>query len=34
MFSAFWEEAILRFFDGSSLLIPVMHATIDMALSD
>ena len=31
LFSAFWEEAYLKFFDGSSLLSPVMHASIDMA---
>ena len=30
MFSGFWEEAYLKFFDGSSLLTPVLHATIDM----
>jgi len=31
LFSAFWEEAYLNFFDGSSLLSPVMHANMDMA---
>lgn len=27
---ASWEEAYLKFFDGSSLLTPALHATIDM----
>ena len=31
MFSAFWEEAYRRFFDGSTLLTPCMHANTDMA---
>ena len=30
MFSGFWEEAYFKFFDGSSLHTPVLHATIDM----
>ena len=30
MFSGFWEEAYFKLFDGSSLLTPVLHATIDM----
>ena len=31
LFSAFWEEAYLKFFDGSSLLSPAMHASVDMS---
>ena len=31
LFSVFWEEAYLKFFDGSSLLSPAMHASVDMA---
>lgn len=31
LFSGFWEEAYLRFFDGSSLVTPVVHANVDMA---
>ena len=31
MFSAFWEEAYRQFFDGSTLLMPCMHANTDMA---
>ena len=32
MLSAFWEEAYVRFFDGSSLLVPTIHPNIDMSL--
>lgn len=31
MFSAFWEEAYCRFFDGGSLLSPVVHRGSDLA---
>lgn len=31
MFSAFWEEAYKHFFDGSSLLTPVLHPHVDMS---
>lgn len=31
MFSAFWEEAYCRFFDGGSLLSPVIHPGSDLA---
>ncbi len=30
MFSAFWESAYERLFDGSTLLSPVLHANVDM----
>ena len=30
MFSAYWEEAYKQFFDGNSVLTPVMHPSIDM----
>ena len=31
-FSAFWEEAYLRHFDGSSVLAPTVHAGLDISL--
>ena len=31
LFSGFWEEAYLRFFDGSSLVTPIVQANVDMA---
>lgn len=31
MFSAYWEEAHKTFFDGISLLTPVVHSHIDMS---
>ena len=30
MFSGFWNEAYKLFFDGSSLLVPVLHPNVDM----
>ena len=30
LFSAFWEDVYLRYFDGSSLLSPVVHANVNM----
>ena len=30
LFSGFWEEAYLRFFDGSSLVTPIVQANVDM----
>ena len=30
MFSAYWEEAFKKFFEGSSVLTPAIHAGIDM----
>ena len=32
-FSAFWEEAYLRHFDGSSVLAPIVHAGLDISLT-
>ena len=32
MLSAFWEEAYIHFFDGSSLLVPTVHPNVDMSL--
>ena len=32
MFSAYWEEAYKHFFDGSSLLTPVLHPHVDMSV--
>ena len=32
MLSAFWEEAYVHFFDGSSLLVPTIHPNVDMSL--
>ena len=32
MFSGFWEDAYSRFFDGSTLLTPALHANVDMSL--
>ena len=29
-FSGFWNEAYKLFFDGSSLLVPVLHPNVDM----
>lgn len=31
MFSAFWEEAYVRLFDGEALLVPVLHPKADVA---
>ena len=31
LFSAFWEIAYKRFFDGDSLLVPMLHPGVDMA---
>jgi len=30
MFAAFWEEAYKLYFDGSTLLTPVLHPHVDM----
>ena len=30
LFSAFWEDVYMRYFDGSSLLSPMVHANINM----
>ena len=30
MFLGFWNEAYKLFFDGSSLLVPVLHPNVDM----
>ena len=32
MFSAYWEEAYKHFFDGSSLLTPVLYPHVDMSV--
>ena len=32
MLSVFWEEAYVRFFEGSSLLVPTVHPNVDMSL--
>ena len=32
MFSCFWEESFKRLFDGSSLLVPVLHPHVDMSV--
>ena len=32
MFSAFWEEACMKHFDGEQLLVPAIHPNADMAL--
>lgn len=31
MFSAFWEEAYSKFFEGATLLVPMVHPHMDMA---
>lgn len=33
-FSAFWEQAYKRMFDGAALLTPVSHADVDMSHFD
>ena len=32
MYSAFWEEAYSRLFDGATILIPLVHAQTDMGI--
>ena len=32
MFSAYWNEDYKQFFDGSALLIPVLHPSVDMSV--
>ena len=32
MFSAFWEDAYLRAFDGGSVLVPAVHPHVDMTI--
>ena len=32
MFSAFWEEAYTRFFEGATTLVPMVHPQIDMSI--
>ena len=32
MFSGFWKEVYLHFFDGSTLLTPALHANVNMSL--
>ena len=31
MFSAYWDEAYQQFFDGSTLLVPALHPSVDMS---
>lgn len=31
MFSAYWNEAYQKFFDGSMLLVPALHPSVDMS---
>ena len=33
LFSAFWEIAYKRFFDGDSLLVPMLHPGVDTAIT-
>ena len=32
MFSAFWESAYDKFYDGANTLMPAVHIHVDMAL--
>ncbi len=32
MFSAFWNEAFSRLFEGATLLVPLLHASTDMGI--